>query len=162
MSGYNAHAIDRLIGEVFRLYGAIVAAGDVVTRPFGLSRARWQVMGAIEASGGATVSDLARRVGVTRQAVQRITTEMVAEGYFELVDNPRHRRAKKVVMTDSGWRSYNALTEAWRPTAERMDRWFGSEDIGSIAGKLAALRDDFRKSAEGRDQLNNSNHGEEE
>lgn len=140
---HDARAVDRLIGEVFRLYGAIVAAGDDVTRPFGLTSARWQIMGAIEATGGGTMSDLARRVGVTRQSVQRIVNEMVGEGQLGLRENPRHRRAKVIVMTDEGWRTYEAVTEAWRPTSERMDREFGVEALGEIVASLAALREGF-------------------
>ncbi|MFC2255017.1 MarR family winged helix-turn-helix transcriptional regulator [Labrys portucalensis] len=148
MTGYNAHAVDRLIGETFRLYGAIVAAGDVVSKPFGLSSARWQIMGAIEATNGATVSALARQVGVTRQSVQRIVTEMVVEGYFELVENPGDRRARIVTMTQDGWRAYDAVTAAWKPVAERMDRRFGPDTLAGIASRLIALRDDFRSVAE--------------
>lgn len=149
MSGHNAHAVDQLIGEVFRLHGAIVAAGDVVSRPCGLSSARWQIMGAIEATGCGTVSDLARQVGVTRQSVQRIVTEMVTEGYCELLENPRHRRAMKIAMTDKGWRAYDAVTQAWKATAKRMDRKFGADDLAGITRRLADLREDFRGSASG-------------
>lgn len=148
VTGYNAHAVDRLIGEIFRLYGAVVAAGDVVTGPFGLSSARWQVMGAIEATNGATVSALARQVGVTRQSVQRIVTEMAIEGYFELVENPGDRRARIVTMTGKGWRAYNAVTAAWKATAERMDQRFGPDTLACITNQLIELRDDFRDIAE--------------
>lgn len=143
-TGHDAHAIDRLIGEIFRVYGAIAAAGDVVARPFGLSSARWQIMGAIEATGGATVSALARQVGVTRQSVQRIVTEMAAEGYFDLVENPGDRRARIVTMTEKGWRAYDAITVAWKPMAERMDQRFGPDTLAGITNRLIELRDSFR------------------
>lgn len=148
MPNYDRHAIDRVIGETFRLYGAVVAAGDVITRPFGLSSARWQVMGAIEATEGATVSALAREVGVTRQSVRRIVSEMTAEGYLQLIENPSHRRARIVVMTRQGWRAYDAVTAAWKATAERMDRCFGRDQLASLTHQLIQLRTDFRHTAE--------------
>ncbi|WP_323123345.1 MarR family winged helix-turn-helix transcriptional regulator [Burkholderia alba] len=156
VTSYNAHAVDRLIGEIFRLYGAVVAAGDVITRPFGLSSARWQVMGAIEATSGATVSALARQVGVTRQSVQRIVTEMAIEGYFELVDNPSDRRARIVTMTGKGWHVYDAVTAAWKATAEQMDQRFGPDALVRITNQLIELHDDFRNIAEGGNTDNGS------
>lgn len=152
MTGYNAHAVDRLIGEVFRLYGAIVAAGDVVAKPFGLTSARWQILGAIEATGNGTVSDLARQIGVSRQSVQRIVTEMVLEGSLTLLDNPHHRRAKKIATTETGRRNYEAVTAAWKATAERMDHRFGTEGLGAITHRMAELRDDFRHFADADNQ----------
>ena len=147
-TGYDAHAIDRLIGEIFRVYGAVVAAGDIIAKPFGLSSARWQIMGAVEATGGGTVSALARQVGIARQSIQRIVTEMAGEGYFDLVDNPADRRARIVVMTEKGWRAYDAVTATWKASAVRMDKSFGPDMLAGLTEQLIELRDDFQGIAE--------------
>jgi DNA-binding MarR family transcriptional regulator len=92
-----------LILEVFRLNGALIAVGNRLTEPMGLTSARWQVMGAIDLNDGPlTVSRIGRRMGLARQGVQRIVNELIPLGFLELRDNPDHRRAKLVAITKKG------------------------------------------------------------
>ena len=103
-------AVTHLIFELFRLNGRLVAAGDRLTADLGLSTARWQVLGAIK-FGVFTVSQISRAMGLTRQAVQRVVHDLVGLGLVSLADNPRHRRASLV-----------QLTEAGRAVIKKMDR----------------------------------------
>ncbi len=96
-------ALTELVLETFRLNGALVDAGNELTRPLGLTGARWQVMGAIDLERRSlTVSQIARKMGLTRQSVQRIVNELVKDSFLELIDNPRDRRAKLVGLTGKG------------------------------------------------------------
>ena len=103
-------AVTRLIFEFFRLNGRLVAAGDRLSADLGLSTARWQVLGAIK-FGVFTVSQISRAMGLTRQAVQRVVNDLVSIGLVSLENNPGHRRAKFV-----------QLTEAGRAVIKKMDR----------------------------------------
>ncbi len=48
-------------------------AGDQLLAEFGLTSARWQVLGAVALSGAPQpVASIARNMGLTRQAVQRV------------------------------------------------------------------------------------------
>jgi DNA-binding MarR family transcriptional regulator len=51
------------------------------------TQARWQVMW-IAGSGHLTVPSIARRLGITRQSVQRVADELVAEGLASFQPNP--------------------------------------------------------------------------
>ena len=66
-----------LILETFRLNGSLLAAGDAMVADLGLTSARWQVLGAIALSPvPLPVAHIARNMGLTRQAVQRLINEM--------------------------------------------------------------------------------------
>ncbi|MGE0746361.1 MAG: MarR family winged helix-turn-helix transcriptional regulator [Rhodospirillales bacterium] len=110
-----------LVLEVFRLNGRLLTAGDRLVKGINLTSAHWQVMGAIR-NDKATVSDIARAMGLQRQSVQRTVNVLCSEGLVSLVENPNHRRAKLVVMTPKGWatiRKANELRIAWaRKTSE--------------------------------------------
>lgn len=54
---------------------------------------------------GSRISDLARRAGVSRQAVHQVVHELVEMGLVELHDDERNRSAKVVVPTPAGRRS---------------------------------------------------------
>ena len=97
----EAGTLTALILETFRLNGRLLAAGDRLTRPDGQSSARWQVLGAL-AAGPLTVADVARRMGLTRQSVQRTADLLAQGGLLAFTDNPRHRRAKLVTLTARG------------------------------------------------------------
>lgn len=106
-----------LVLDVFRMNGDLLAAGDALVGDLGLTSARWQVLGAIALSPvPLPVAHIARNMGLTRQAVQRLVDEMRADGLVRLEPNPHHRRAMLVVATDQG----NA---AYRGASERQERW---------------------------------------
>ena len=98
-----ADQITELILETFRLNGRLLAAGDRLTDDLGLTSARWQVMGAVDlAAEPQSVAQIARSMGLSRQAVQRVTNDLAGEGLVAFTDNPHHRRAKLVCITEKG------------------------------------------------------------
>lgn len=109
-------ALTELVLEVFRLNGRLLSAGDKLVAEAGLTSARWQVLGAIHyASEPQTVSWLARSMGLTRQAVQRIVNELEGEGFIAFKSNPAHRRAHLVTLTRKGQAAYAAADRRQRP-----------------------------------------------
>jgi DNA-binding MarR family transcriptional regulator len=113
-----------LILAVFRLNGALLRAGDELIADLSLSSARWQVLGAIGMSQEPQpVANLAREMGLTRQAVQRVANELESAGFVAYASNPHHRRAQLVVLTERG-------TRALRAAAERQSPWVN----GLVAG----------------------------
>src|ERR1700704_2902386 len=73
--------VTELILEVFRLNGRLLVAGDRLVADLGLTSARWQVLGAVAlAAAPMPVAWIARNMGLTRQAVQRIVNELIADG----------------------------------------------------------------------------------
>jgi DNA-binding MarR family transcriptional regulator len=94
-------ALTDLILETFRVNGDLLAAGDRITRPFGQTSARWQVLGALE-NNTQPVSGIAREMGLARQSVQRTADLLAADGLVEYAANPAHRRAKLVRLTPAG------------------------------------------------------------
>lgn len=108
-------ALTDLILEVFRLNGRLLAAGDRLTRPAGQTSARWQVLGALD-GGPMPVSEIARTMGLTRQSVQRTADRLEADGIVTYLDNPAHRRAKLVALTEEGRSCLDRITRqqiAW-------------------------------------------------
>src|SRR3712207_6073396 len=88
----RAKEVDRLVADVLECAGALRRYGDALTRPLGQTEVRWAVLSVL--SGGArTVPQVARRLGVTRQSVQRVANLLAAEGLIESVANPDNARS---------------------------------------------------------------------
>jgi len=94
-------AFTALILETFRFHGKLLAAGDRLTKPLNLSSARWQVLGAIEQCP-LPVAQIARNMGLARQSVQRVADSLEKERIVRYTDNPDHKRAKLVCLTERG------------------------------------------------------------
>src|SRR5580692_5638576 len=112
MSARIADALTQLIIETFRLNGRLLAAGDALVADLGLSSARWQVIGAVGlAAAPLPVAQIARNMGLTRQAVQRVVNDLGRMGLVRHAPNPHHRRAKLVLLTAAGRAAYAAALE---------------------------------------------------
>jgi DNA-binding MarR family transcriptional regulator len=106
--------------EIFKVNGLLAAEGDRLTKEFGLSSARWKVLGALEISNiPLTVPQIARVMGLTRQAVQRLADAMEKEGLLAYQNNPHHKRAKYVVLTNRGKEIYHMIGEKQIPWANQ-------------------------------------------
>jgi len=95
--------LTELILETFRLNGALLSRGDRLVQDIGLTSARWQVLGAVALEGRPlSVAQIARRMGLSRQAVQRVANDLAANGLTAYRVNPDHKRAKLVTLTEQG------------------------------------------------------------
>ena len=136
-----------IVLEVFRLGGLLSSEGDRLTADLGLTSARWKVLGAIALEGRPlTVAQIARRMGLTRQSVQRLVNELGRDGFVELQINPDHRRAPLVVRSASGEAAYAevmARYEAWAARlAQGLDRDALSEGRATLTAMIRRLEEE--------------------
>ncbi|MDH6216774.1 MarR family winged helix-turn-helix transcriptional regulator [Streptomyces pseudovenezuelae] len=111
-----------------RIHEGVVARGFEGVRPaHGFAFARL-------APGGATVTELAAHLGVTKQAASQLVDDIVRRGYAERRAHPGDARARLVVLTERGWACTRAAEEA---AAEVVREW--SDLLGE--GEVRALRD---------------------
>ena len=103
-------AVSNLLLTTFKLNGAFLAAGDRISAPSGLTAARWQVLGTLMWAD-MTVSEVAREMGLSRQAVQRIANILDEQGLITFIDNPHDKRAKLASATDKGRQAIHSLAE---------------------------------------------------
>ena len=132
-------AFTKMLLEVFRLNGLLLAAGDRLTEPLGLSSARWQVLGAIE-DGPLSVAQIARNMGLARQSVQRIADILEKERFIEYAPNPDHKRAHLVCLTRSGTVVMKELGQLQIEWANRIAKATSAVEIETALSVVARLR----------------------
>ncbi|MFJ3233261.1 MarR family winged helix-turn-helix transcriptional regulator [Streptomyces sp. NPDC086787] len=111
-----------------RIHDGVVARGFEGLRPaHGFAFARL-------APDGATVTDLAAHLGVTKQAASQLADEIVRKGYAERRPHPGDARARLIVLTERGRACTRAAEEA---AAEVVEAWV--ELLGE--GEVRVLRD---------------------
>lgn len=99
-------------------------------------------MGAIaEAEGTLPVAGLARNMGLVRQSVQRVADELAALELVRFADNPHHRRAKLVQLTDKGAALFADANARWLTVADALVAEFGADEIERAADFLRLVRE---------------------
>lgn len=148
-SSEQGRAVGSLIFEALRLAGRLTLAGDAMMAEIGLTSARWQILGIVAyLPSPRTVSQIARTMGQSRQAVQRIVNDLEQAGVLAFRDNPAHKRAPLIAITDKG-RDLFAEAEARRvPWTEGLGTDLDGHDVKAALATLAALR----KTLERRDE----------
>jgi DNA-binding MarR family transcriptional regulator len=134
-----SQAFTELILEVFRLNGRLLSAGDALTRPLGQTSARWQVLGALDVDGR-TVADIGRRMGLTRQSVQRTANLLEADGLLAYADNPAHQRAKLAILTARGRATLDSITTRQIEWANRIASRLAESDLRRATDTLEQVR----------------------
>lgn len=135
-----------LVLSVFRLNGLLIAEGDTMTENLGLTSARWKVIGVIALSNaGLTVPGIARVLGQSRQAVQRLTDVMVEDGLLLYQSNPKHKRSVLVTLTEVGKEAYNQLREEQDPWAIRNTEDIPTEELETSLRLVRRLIQKFDK-----------------
>lgn len=134
-----------LIADVFELAGTSRATSERIARSSGQTAARWHVMSVVSEDDLA-VPAIARRLGLTRQSVQRVVNDLAEAGFVSLEPNPDHRRSLLVRLTADGRGVLDALFQ--RSEASRtvlLDRsGLAAEDLSEarrILGRLLSAFD---------------------
>jgi DNA-binding MarR family transcriptional regulator len=138
------------VGEILRIELEIVHASTILIRELDLlvddlclTHARLRVLQTIKRAGRAlTVSQLARRMGVTRQSAQRIVNDLHTVEIVEFTRNPDHIRSPFVQLTATGENAYDEAESRRRRWATNLAESLDPRDLRRtlrVLRRLAAL-----------------------
>jgi DNA-binding MarR family transcriptional regulator len=132
------NAFQDVLLALFQLHGRVLEAANAMSGGLGLTGARWQVM-KVAARQSLTVSQIARRLGLKRQSVQRTVDQLVARRLVELKPNVDHQRAGLVTLSDDGRRILAALESRQQAWLGRCLRGLARTDLEHLTESLGAL-----------------------
>ena len=79
--------------------------------------------------GPLTVPQIARMRPTSRQRMQRLADELLAEGLVKFIDSPKHRRSKLVQLTRKGNQRYREMNARFVAIASTMGVTLGEGEI---------------------------------
>ena len=127
---------------LFRTHGLVLAAGHRLAEREGLTAARWQVLGAVALAGRPlTVPQIARQMGLTRQAVQATVNQLHRDALVETSDNLDHRRSPLINLTERGCQKYAALDRQQTAWINDLSAGLKIPDLAATARLLHDLSD---------------------
>ncbi|MBQ0959812.1 MarR family transcriptional regulator [Ideonella sp. 4Y11] len=83
------------------------------------------------------LSDLARRLGVSRQAVHKLALEAAALGYVAFIDSPDDARVKLLAYTDKGRAMARSAEQELQRIEARLVRHMGAANLAQLKALLA-------------------------
>jgi DNA-binding MarR family transcriptional regulator len=111
-----------------------------LTSQWGLTSAKWKVLGAVELSDAPpTASGIGRTMGMTRQAATKQIGLLVERGVLIPHDNPLDARAAIYTLSPEGEAIYIAISDAWAKHVETIRASMSDEDITSALSLLEQL-----------------------
>jgi DNA-binding MarR family transcriptional regulator len=122
--------ISRLALHVFRAQQSLSSVGDDLTSQWGMTSAKWKVLGAVELSDAPpTASGIGRTMGMTRQAATKQIGLLVEHGLLTPHDNPLDARAAVYTLSQKGKATYDAISAAWATRVESIQATIDKLDI---------------------------------
>jgi len=128
----------RILDEALSLARLYQSRREEVARFEKQSRARWEVLMAI--GSGRTVPQIARRMGMARQSVQRIADLLAEARLVRFEANPDHRRSPILRPTEEGSRLRERLERQLRGWEQTVEELVEAEDLETALMVLRAIR----------------------
>lgn len=135
-----------------RLFFRLFQTGNILQRQvqneMGISAVQWAVLGALSREGfedGTSFNQLKEYLYVSRQNLDGVLKRMERDGHVIRIPDPKDRRARLVVLTESGRAFWNRLqdtiTEFYRQALEGMS----FDDGVSLLHLLKKLQQDLSR-----------------
>jgi DNA-binding MarR family transcriptional regulator len=132
--------LTHVLVETVRLAELFTSTGEALAKREGQTLARWLVLETLE-SGPEPVAEVARRLRLTRQSVQRVADLLERDGLIVYEDNPRHRRAKLARLTPKGAKVLGRIQRAQREWADRHAAELRRADLEQAGDLLRGIRE---------------------
>jgi DNA-binding MarR family transcriptional regulator len=137
-------ALTELIPLVFRLNSRLLEAAEQMASAGELTAARWQVLGGV-LDEPRPVAEIGRRMGLTRQSVQRLADALVADGFASWEPNPRHRRAKLLAPAPAAYAALRQISMLQHPWSSAVGEEIGPRELRratrAVARIMAAMQE---------------------
>ena len=115
-------------------------SGTRLMKGTGITNTRWQLLSELFAlEQRVTVSELARHMGLTRQAIQRLADDMASDGLVEFVKNPGDARAMHLLLTEVGTATYYEAQECEWQWTNAIAQDFDAAQIANAVALLEAI-----------------------
>lgn len=133
-----------LYSELFEAAGVGRRMGEAIAARQSQTQGRWQAMWTIE-EVPLTVPQIARRLGMTRQNIQRVASELVERDLATFVPNPDHKTSQLLQLTATGRSTLDRLNSTANRWHQAILATFTADDVASLRRLLerfvAAMRD---------------------
>ena len=141
MAMTSPSSVANLILETHDASATLSVATDALMATEHLQAARWRLLQTVARSADPlTVPYIARKIRLSRQAVQRLVDELVGRGVVVLKPNEHHATAQLVVLTKDGRDLYDRAHRRQHAFSEWLSGQFTDEEVRTTTQVMSKLR----------------------
>lgn len=129
-----------LINENGLLFNRLKLVAEQVHHQGEMSGGRRAILRMLDETDAQTVPQISRARAVSRQHVQALINELVAEGYLAFADNPAHKRSPFVQLTSRGKQAVDAMNRREQKLHLKMRNEVPDAELLAAARILKAVR----------------------
>ncbi|WP_036945622.1 MarR family winged helix-turn-helix transcriptional regulator [Pseudanabaena sp. PCC 6802] len=133
----NGEAMQELMLETISVFFLLRAVGKRIGAVTATDGGYWGILRSLKVEGAQTVPQIARSRPVSRQHVQKLANEMIAEGVIESISNPAHQKSKLLQITAKGELVFQEISERIAQEAESLAQ---DMDIDELQISIKVLR----------------------
>lgn len=137
-----------LIIPVIRLEAHFSRAGEAIAAAAGQTLARWLTLEMVS-DEPTTVAQVARKLDLTRQSVQRVADLLAQDGLTEFADNPAHQTSKLVRLTARGRNTLRTIQAAQRAWANQVGERIGEVNLRHASRVVEQLTRELSDQSDG-------------
>jgi DNA-binding MarR family transcriptional regulator len=142
--GSAAKPQERVAWALRRADIAVQALKEQRLRPLGMAGAHYSLLMSVYAEPGLAGAELARRLGVTPQAIASLVARLEDQGQLERRPHPRHRNVQELYLTDSGYAALQAADDEIAAIEQQITRRLAPADTVQLTALLARVADAAR------------------
>ncbi len=122
------------------LYFRLQAEGEKIGAVNSQRGGIWGLLNSVITQGPQTVPQIARARPVSRQHIQKLANEMLAEGLIRFVPNPAHKRSQLIEATPKGIDAYSRMNSSLGELADALGGTFSKEELFIAASVIERMR----------------------
>jgi len=92
--------------------------------------------------GGITLAELARRAGITKQAMAELVQDLETKGYLRRRPDPADRRVRVIEFTDRGWSAVRTALDGFASVEKELQSRWGHHDFTLLRQMLEDIAND--------------------
>jgi DNA-binding MarR family transcriptional regulator len=150
MEAEKIRALENLVWEVLQTYFVLrsmrVSASFLSERGSGY----WDLLSMVKTNPPMTVSDAARARSVSRQYMQKLANQLIAEGMIEMIDNPTHKGARKMQILPRGNQYLKDTRASFNEFLKQNAPGMDPESVSQACKTLTDFQQCLRQGLEGK------------
>jgi len=115
-------------------------------KPLGITRAQWSLLSALSRGGndGMMQVDLARLLEVGKVTIGGLVDRLESSGHVERRADPQDRRAKRVYITDQGWKMIRSMISVAEKMNKKVMAGVSDKDLATVERVLLLIKNNIR------------------
>lgn len=141
MDTHKTELMYEFLGKMLRFHFQMTEWSNGLAARENLTATNWLIITCLWREGAQSVPQIAARVGMTRQGVQKQIDFLRGEGIVVVRENPAHKRSPLYALTEEGWAAGERMRDIVKAESALWAMEFSQEELENAHRVMNRLMD---------------------